>query len=160
LSHNLLFYSTETYLADLIDEILTLYYSTQDNVQKILKTHYSKTDRVKVHKSRFTFVIVNLIQNALDAMSKIEPSRREISISVYQEGAKVYVTVADTGCGIAQEDLIKIFSQGYSTKRNGFGFELNSCANYTGEMNGKIAVSTQGIGKGAEFKISFPTKRR
>ncbi len=153
-------YAIEQDPDQLLDEILMLYYSTNDDVQKILKKDYAPTDKVMVYKTKFTFIIVNLIQNALDAMVDTDPAKREILIEIYQEKSCSFVTVADTGCGIESNVLDKVFGQGFSTKKNGHGFELHSCANYMFEMGGRISAHSEGLEKGAKFKLSLPSQKK
>ncbi|MCP4257802.1 MAG: ATP-binding protein, partial [Planctomycetes bacterium] len=116
-----------------------------------------KTDSIRGHKPKLTYIIVNLIQNALESMVKTPADKKEISIQVYQENNKVYLKVADKGCGIDDENIKKIFNQGYSTKKNGHGLGLHSCANYMSEMGGEIKAQSKGEGKGSEFILIFPS---
>jgi arylsulfatase A-like enzyme len=59
------------------------------------------------------------------------------------------------GKGISDENLIKIFQHGFTTKETGHGFGLHSCGNYMNEMKGKITVASDGIGKGSTFSLLF-----
>ncbi len=97
-----------------------------------------------------------LVQNALDAVRNIESDKRKITLAVFQENTVAYITITVTGCGIKPENIQKIFSQGYSTKKQGHGFALHSCANYMDEMGGSISAHSNGLNQGAEFKLSFP----
>ena len=56
----------------------------------------------------------------------------------------------------AEENLIKLFSQGYTTKKDGHGFGLHSSANAAKQMNGELSVSSDGPGHGANFTLTLP----
>ena len=58
--------------------------------------------------------------------------------------------------GIARENLTRIFSHGFTTKKHGHGFGLHSCANAAGEMGGSLSVRSDGPGKGATFTLELP----
>ena len=68
------------------------------------------------------------------------------------------LSVADNGCGIAKEDLIRIFSMGYTTRDDGHGFGLHSCANVAKEMGGSLRVQSDGVGRGACFTLEVPER--
>jgi signal transduction histidine kinase len=72
---------------------------------------------------------------------------------VNQDGA--FLKISDTGEGIVHENLTRIFSHGFTTKKNGHGFGLHFCANSIGEMGGEIRVSSEGKGSGAQFTLLF-----
>ena len=68
----------------------------------------------------------------------------------------VIFKVRDNGIGIAEENLNKIFTYGYTTKDNGHGFGLHSCHQYISEMNGTLCVESDGLEKGTTFIMEFP----
>ena len=68
----------------------------------------------------------------------------------------IALSVADNGCGIAKEDLIRIFSMGFTTRDDGHGFGLHSCANVAKEMGGSLRVHSDGNGRGACFILEVP----
>jgi sensor histidine kinase regulating citrate/malate metabolism len=49
-----------------------------------------------------------------------------------------------------------IFTYGYTTKKDGQGYGLHSCASYIKEMNGEIDFQSEGQGKGTTFSLKFP----
>jgi signal transduction histidine kinase len=64
--------------------------------------------------------------------------------------------VADTGVGIAAENLTRIFVHGFTTKADGHGFGLHSSANAAGSMNGSLTARSDGPGTGATFTLELP----
>lgn len=53
--------------------------------------------------------------------------------------------------------MIKIFSHGFTTKRDGYGFGLHSGANAAKEMGGSLTAQSEGVGQGATFTLELPT---
>jgi signal transduction histidine kinase len=64
--------------------------------------------------------------------------------------------VTDTGCGIPKENLTKIFSHGFTTRRDGHGFGLHSSALAAHQMGGSLFVNSEGAGHGASFTLELP----
>jgi signal transduction histidine kinase len=69
---------------------------------------------------------------------------------------RVKVEVADNGVGIAPDNLTRIFSHGFTTRKNGHGFGLHSGALAAKEMSGSLTAQSEGIGKGATFVLELP----
>lgn len=110
---------------------------------------------VKIDKVKFSHVLVNLIKNAVEAMLETPVSERVLKINLKEDADKVYLSLLDTGEGIYADQLSKIFNYGYTTKKNGHGFGLHSCANAIQEMSGEISVHSEGRGSGACFTIKM-----
>jgi signal transduction histidine kinase len=68
----------------------------------------------------------------------------------------VKVTVADNGIGIPPENLTRIFSHGFTTRKGGHGFGLHSGANAAKEMGGQLTAHSDGLGTGATFTLELP----
>ena len=100
-------------------------------------------------------VLMNLISNAIEAM----PDGGTLTIEGgYEENQdRIWLAVRDTGCGIAKEDLQRIFEPFYSTKSGGKGVGLGLSMVYgiTLEHNGTVEVEST-LGQGTCFKITLP----
>lgn len=110
-----------------------------------------------LHKSKFLQVLTNLIQNAKEATSENDKLNRiqEIVIATGQlESGDVFVSVSDNGCGIAAENLQRIFNHGFTTKQNGHGFGLHTSALAMTEMGGALRTHSDGLGHGSTFKLT------
>ncbi len=90
-------------------------------------------------------------------MLETPEDERHLDVDVYRDPEAAYVKVSDSGHGISEEETKKIFSHGYTTKEEGKGFGLHSCANYMTEMGGTMWVESTGKGNGATFVLKFPT---
>lgn len=111
-------------------------------------------------RSKLVHVLVNLLKNAVEAMRAVPEDRRVLSLrAARQEGGRIRVEVKDAGEGISPENLDSIFRYGFTTKRDGHGFGLHTCANYMKQMGGSITVSSDGAGRGATFTLSIDAGR-
>jgi len=110
---------------------------------------------VKGHPGQIHQVFVNLVQNAVDAMSKVADP--QISIEGRVNGARVEVSVSDNGPGISQEVADKIFEPFYTTKEVGEGTGLGLWISYgiVKEHGGDIKIGATEEG-GARFIVCFP----
>jgi signal transduction histidine kinase len=68
----------------------------------------------------------------------------------------VVVQVIDNGVGIPAENLTRIFSHGFTTRRDGHGFGLHSSALAVRDLGGSIQVKSDGPGQGATFTLRLP----
>jgi two-component system, sporulation sensor kinase E len=100
-------------------------------------------------------VFINIIKNAVDAM----PDKGTITISCKQFADKLEFSFADTGNGISDEILPKLFSPLFTTKAQGMGFGLAICRRIVEAHQGTITVKTS-QGKGSIFKITIPIEQK
>ena len=110
------------------------------------------TDRHKVLQ-----ILVNLIHNAKYALDDADRPDRRITVTI-EPGAEnhVRVIVADNGVGIPKENLLRVFSRGFTTRRNGHGFGLHSGAIAAKELGGTLSAASDGPGRGATFVLELP----
>lgn len=95
--------------------------------------------------------LLNIIKNALNAME----NGGRLDLSAYAQGNNVVICVRDTGCGIDQEHLAKIFEPYFTTKANGTGLGLTVVYKIIKEHGGDISVEST-VGQGTCFRISLP----
>ena len=108
---------------------------------------------VKMNASLFEWVIENLCKNAVDAME----GRGRIVLSLYEEGSKVSIEVADNGKGIRKKDLKSVFTPGFTTKKRGWGLGLSLAKRIVEEYHkGRIYVKSSEVGVGTTFRIEMP----
>ena len=147
--------SEKSRLADIIEDALTMQSGTIERHNIRLIRDYSEVPEIFVQKIKLVHIIVNLIKNAKDAMVELAPDKKSLTLSIKQDNGAIFIRVTDSGCGIPPENLKKIFSHGFTTKKGGHGFGLHSCANYMKEMGGEIWAESKGVGKGASFILQF-----
>jgi signal transduction histidine kinase len=99
--------------------------------------------QVSLHRNAFHRLLVNLIQNAIDAM----PQGGTLTLRGWQEGTHVYLAVQDSGAGIPEDQLPKLFVPFHTTKPEGTGLGLYVVQEVLTAHGGAITVtSTPGIG--------------
>jgi two-component system, NtrC family, sensor kinase len=111
--------------------------------------------RVEVDKIHVQQSLVNIMMNAAQAM----PEGGKIRIETGKDEGSVYVSVTDSGPGIKEENLGKIFEPFFSTKEKGegTGLGLSLCKRLIEANNGKIEVKSK-MGEGSTFRIVLPYK--
>ena len=120
---------------------------------KITTTIASEQTSVFIDTQKIHQVLLNLITNAYQAM----PEGGNIIINTKVEKDQVKLSITDTGCGISQENLPKIFEPLFSTKITGIGLGLAVSKNLVEINGGEITVeSTEG--KGTTFTVILPTR--
>jgi signal transduction histidine kinase len=108
-------------------------------------------DRVQLQQ-----VILNLIRNAVDAMSSVPNGSRVLHLKTEIEESKhVLITVQDTGPGIDPKDAEQIFERFFTTKSQGMGLGLAICRSIIEAHRGRI-LAVAGANCGALFRVSLP----
>jgi PAS domain S-box-containing protein len=109
-------------------------------------------DRVQLQQ-----VILNLLINAIDAMSEMSEGPRELLISTQStELEGVLLAVCDTGPGLAPESADRLFESFYTTKPGGLGMGLSICRSIIEAHQGRL-WATANIPRGAVFQFTLPT---
>ena len=108
---------------------------------------------VNASKNQLRQVFLNMVANARDAM----PDGGTLSVVTRGDTETVFVEVTDTGIGIREEHLDKIFDSFFTTKGEvkGVGLGLSVCYGFIKDHGGDIEVKSQ-VGKGTAFTISLP----
>ena len=107
-------------------------------------------DRVQLQQ-----VVLNLILNAVEAMSSVDGARRELSISTERRGAdEVLVAVRDSGPGIDPEHLERVFDSFYTTKPSGIGLGLSICRSIIDAHGGRLWAAANEP-RGAAFQFTL-----
>jgi nitrogen fixation/metabolism regulation signal transduction histidine kinase len=112
---------------------------------------------IQVDKSKVLQILVNLVKNALESLVLSDQKERRLTVTISRRAADVVeVSVCDNGVGIPAENLTRIFSHGFSTRKGGHGFGLHIAALAAREMAGELRVHSAGAGLGALFTLSLP----
>lgn len=147
-------------LATAVEEVAELYVDSFDRHQ--IKLTIQKDDDLPIvllERSKFLQIVMNMLQNARDALRTIDREKRKIIVGLTTRGTdSVGIAVTDNGSGIKDSDLNHIFNYGFTTKSDGHGFGLHGCANLATELGGKLQAKSDGPGKGATFELILPIK--
>ncbi len=98
--------------------------------------------------------VENILLNSIEAMERVP--KKELSVNLKSEGNQIFLSIADTGEGIAPENLSKIFDPFYTTRSGGqhVGLGLSTAMGIFKQTYGEIQVQSE-KGKGATFEIRF-----
>lgn len=116
---------------------------------------------IRIDKRSFDRAIFNLLLNALQAIqSKVDESgervgRDEILVRTRPCGSEVAVDLIDTGNGMTDETMRKIFEPFYSTKPGGSGLGLPTVRKIVEGHGGRIAIQSE-LKRGTQFTLTFP----
>ena len=120
--------------------------------EKIKVVHrFRETAELKVDNDKIERVFANLIENSLDAM----PNGGTLTITSKEVNDQLQLSFCDTGMGISDEVLPKIFSPLFTTKAQGMGFGLAICKRIVEAHGGTITVQTK-KDKGTAFTVTLP----
>ena len=116
-------------------------------------------DRVQLQQ-----VLLNLLLNAIQALGVVPPERRTISVRVRRAvseslGDAVVVTVEDTGAGIAEADVARLFDAFFTTRSDGMGMGLSISRSIVEAHGGRIEATNRSEG-GAAFRVCLPVAGR
>ncbi|AHL35724.1 histidine kinase [Pseudomonas brassicacearum] len=120
---------------------------------------YGDVPRIMGDKHRLLLILINLISNAKYAMAGVSNHARNMTLkAAVVDGETLQISVKDEGEGIPEENMTRIFAHGFTTRKEGHGFGLHSCALAAIEMNGQLTAHSEGPGTGATFRLQVPLK--
>lgn len=142
---------------EVMDEALRLNGSALQRHEVEVVRQYADLPPLPLDRHKILQILVNLISNAKHAIEELKPARRLITLRVeHTADGHLVFTVTDNGIGISAENLKRIFTHGFTTKRDGHGYGLHSCANSAREMGGSMRVDSPGVGQGTTFTLDVP----
>jgi len=144
---------------NIIEETKASFEYLQSRVSKQVTFDFRAPEKplfVSLNPILHSWTIENLVKNAIDAMK----GKGSLSIEIVEGDAKVYITVTDTGSGIAKNKFKTIFEPGYTSKKRGWGLGLSLTKRIVQEYHkGKIRVVHSEIGKGTTMQMIFKKER-
>lgn len=117
---------------------------------------FAPVPRLTLDKQKALQILVNLISNAKYAMDEVDQRDKVLTLHIEAADRSVRVIVSDSGIGIPEANLTRIFSHGFTTRRHGHGFGLHSCSLAAKAMGGSLTVASAGVGAGAKFTLELP----
>jgi signal transduction histidine kinase len=148
-------------LSDLFEDALRMNAGALSRHRVGVTCHAEDIPPLLLDKHRLLQILVNLISNAKNAMDGVTNRTGQIDLRALVVGEdederRVRISVTDNGCGIAADHLSRIFVHGFTTRKNGHGFGLHSCAIAAKDMGGTLSVSSDGCDKGTTFTLEIP----
>ena len=143
-------------LHDLIEQCIEINHEKSKRFNATITFECPATLNLVTDRHKLQQVLINLVSNAIDALQHRQQGSGLIHIVATSENETVQISVTDNGVGIAPENLERVFSQGFTTKANGHGYGLHSCAMTAQVLGGTLNVDSQGDGFGACFRLVIP----
>jgi PAS domain S-box-containing protein len=147
-------------LRDVLEAAVNIAGNTLSQRARVVRD-YSDAPPVEGNPNRLEQVFLNLLLNAAQAMPNGDPSRDEIRVRIRHSRDRVYVEIEDTGDGIPDSIISRIFEPFFSTKPVGVGTGLGLpiCRSIIASHNGSIDVESV-AGKGATFRVELPASKQ
>ena len=144
-------------IAVALDDALKLNSASFDRHKVAVVRDYAPLPKIALDKQKLLQILVNLVKNAKDALADNPIGQRTLTFRTKHIGEhRVQIQIIDNGSGVALENLTRIFTHGFTTKKTGHGFGLHSCANAAKEMGGSLTAFSDGPGQGATFSLELP----
>ncbi|WML37826.1 MASE3 domain-containing protein [Clostridium sp. OS1-26] len=116
----------------------------------------SKEERyVMCDEAELKQVILNICKNAVDAMTDKSNAKLKVETGFKESENEMSIRITDNGVGISEENLKKIGTPFFTTKRSGTGLGLNVCYKIIKEHKGRIEIEST-LGEGTTFSIILP----
>ena len=143
-------------LNDVVDKTLALLRPELENRGITVKTKPARNlTATPIDATQLQQVLVNLVKNASQAMS----TGGTLTLQTGETSDNVWVSVADTGGGIPQEQINRIFEPFYTTKKKGSGLGLMIVQRIVRAHNGRIELDSH-VGRGTTFRVWLPLHER
>ncbi|MFH0840232.1 MAG: ATP-binding protein [Candidatus Omnitrophota bacterium] len=140
------------YVIEEIDEVLTfLNAEIKLSDIQIIKDIPPGLPPIRADKKHIQQIFFNIIKNAAQALG----DTRRIEMRGWRDGAGLFFEIKDTGSGIKEEDLDKIFIPFFTTKPNGTGLGLFIVKQLTEINKGSVSIDSK-AGTGTSFVLRFP----
>jgi signal transduction histidine kinase len=143
--------------ADLVEEALRMNDgSLLRRGIEVIRQYESSIPEITVQPHKVIQILVNLIRNAQQACDESDRPGKCVTLRIYDGDNRVHITVIDNGVGIPSDNISKIFTHGFTTRKGGHGFGLHGSKLAAKELGGRLTVHSKGPGQGAAFTLELP----
>lgn len=134
--------------------LMLLQYQLKTRIR--IEKDFGDLPMIECHPNQLNQVFMNILVNSVQAI----PNKGTIRIRTWKEDQAVKIAISDTGCGIPEEHLSKVFDPGFTTKgaEMGTGLGLSICHRIVRDHGGTIGVESSMAG--TTFTITLPVKGR
>jgi C4-dicarboxylate-specific signal transduction histidine kinase len=146
----------EVQLGGLISKVLDIVKPELKSKNIQLQLRIADGLAIKVNPAEVEQVILNLLNNAIQALANSGTLQRRIALEAIRAGESVHLSISDNGPGVLAEFKPQLFELLSTTKKTGMGLGLWLCKHIITRCGGSIRYE-EAIGGGAKFTIEFPT---
>jgi len=153
--------SSESELVELEEVVRLALRLVEGELRRAARVELDVSGRPKVSGSRtqLSQIVVNLLVNAIHAVSKVPPAAAVIAVRISFDGELAYLEVADCGPGVPEQDKARIFDPFFTTKPGvGTGLGLAISRQIASELGGALDVDRDARLGGAVFRLSLPVQ--
>jgi signal transduction histidine kinase len=144
-------------LSELIESAISLRFS--DSTSFKIVRDFAPIPPVLIDRHKLIQILGNLLGNAEHALKSAACTQPVLTVRVRAlSQARFALDVEDTGVGIDAATLAKLFAFGFTTKADGHGFGLHTCAILAKELGGELTAYSEGLGRGARFSLILPLR--
>jgi len=144
-------------LSEVVEDAIRIHGGSYERHAIKLIREYDKLPQMTLDKHKVMQILINFLSNAKYACDAGKKTEKMVAVRLKLVGKdRVRMEVADNGVGIAPENVTRIFSQGFTTRKGGHGFGLHSGALAAKELGGLISAESPGVGHGATFILEIP----
>lgn len=145
--------------AQLLDDALGLTQGSLAEPDIQVVRDYAVVPTLLLERHKVLQILVNLVSNAKNALAESDAPEKVLTLFIAPLlHDKIRLGVQDTGVGIDPEHMPKLFTHGFTTRKDGHGFGLHTSAIAAREMGGSLTASSQGRGRGATFVLELPAR--
>ncbi|WP_224246035.1 trifunctional serine/threonine-protein kinase/ATP-binding protein/sensor histidine kinase [Hyalangium gracile] len=146
----------ECELGELLEDALRLQQGVMRHAGVQVTREVSPLPRVKVDRYKVLQILLNLISNACHAMENVPMDDRRLVVRLEPRGEWARIQVVDNGAGIAPESRARLFTQGFTTRKQGHGIGLHSSALAARLLGARLTLESEGLSKGATATLELP----
>ena len=136
------------------DSLVLIHHNIKNRIEVV--RNYGQIPRISCYSGRLNQVFLNILSNAQQAIE----GKGVIEVTTTQADVETRVAISDTGSGMSEADLEKIFDAGFTTKGAGAGTGLGLSISHQimEDHGGRIEVESE-VGKGSTFTVVIPLER-
>lgn len=147
-------------LVELLEDAININTASMERHSVKITLNFDEIGKIVSDKQLLLQIVVNLISNAKYACIESGHQKHQITVRLKRrENDRIAIEVQDNGMGITAENLTKIFSHGFTTRKEGHGFGLHSAILTAEELGGSLAATSDGPGTGSTFTLEIPYQK-
>lgn len=148
---------TKTNIAEVIDDSLKIFLKPQDSKTINIIRHFNPIKPVIIDKTKLLQIVTNIVKNDIESLLLSTSADKTMTITLQEKDPLNFmIEFEDTGIGISPDNISKMFTYGFTTKKSGHGFGLYFSSCFATEMGGSLSIDSKGVGKGAKFTLILP----
>ncbi len=152
---------TPVLFSELFQQALAINRPALEKAGVAIVQEYAPLPQALTDQHQVLQILVNLVSNATNAMAEAEGRQHRLVLRLAPAGDRpgfVRFQVIDSGVGSKPENLPRLFTQGFTTRKDGHGIGLHSASLAAKNLGGALSARSEGEGRGATFTLDLPFK--